>query len=230
MNVLGRLVGREYLRRRYLGRVRPGPLRDFLSEPFPEPRQPATQARLLAVDFETTGLDPKTDRILSIGCIELAQSKIQLGSAWHQLLSVERAIPAQSAVIHQITDDQASAGASQESAIGELLRRLHGHVMLVHFKRIEQEFMDAACRRLWGAGFVCPMIDTLELGRRMLEMVMHQLRPTDLRLYNLRRRFELPDYQAHSAVNDALATAELYLALRSELDPAARRPLSDFLL
>ena len=44
-------------------------------------------------------------------------------------------------------------------------RRLAGHVILVHYKNIEQNFIDAACRRLYGSPFIIPIIDTLPIAQ-----------------------------------------------------------------
>ena len=41
----------------------------------------------------------------------------------------------------------------------------------------------------------------------------------DLRLFNLRPRYNLPRYKAHNALSDAIATAELFMALAAEMAP-----------
>lgn len=223
------LFGLGAARRRALKRAPPGPMRDFLAASLPAPTAPCGQAPIAALDFEVTGTDPADAVILSMGLVEIRHRVIRLDTAWQRLLRPEQAIPEASAIIHQITDDQAAAGIALEEAVPQLLERLAGKVMLVHSRHIEQGFLDRACRELYGAPFLIPTIDTLELARRYLSIRSHGIQTGDLRLFNLRPRFNLPRYKAHNALNDALATAELFLAISAEMDPPGRAALKHFL-
>lgn len=224
-----RLFGKGYQRKKALARAAPGPLADFLATPFPDKNADCRELEIAAVDLETTGLDPRRDVILSIGLVYIVDFGIRLGSAWHSIVRIDRDIPGESAVIHQITDDQSAAGAPIEELLPELLRRLAGRPMLVHYSPIEQNFISAACQRLYGAPFVTPIIDTLEIGQRVFERRNHLIQPGDLRLFNLRPRYNLPHYKAHNALSDALATAELFLAMADNLYPGRPCPLGEFL-
>jgi DNA polymerase-3 subunit epsilon len=174
---------------------------------------------IVALDLETTGLDPGRDNILSYGLVHLRKMSILLETARHAVISVPAEIPESSAVIHQITDDVAAKGIPIEQALPELLGELRGRVMLVHYAGIEQNFLDAACRQLYGVPFVVRTIDTLVLARRLLEIRNHTIQPGNLRLFNLRPQYNLPQYKAHNALSDALATAELFLAMAAEMFP-----------
>jgi len=209
----------EAKRRRALRQVEPGPMRDFLAAPLPSRNARCAESDIVSLDLETTGLDPRQHHILSMGLVTLHRQTIRLDSAWHRLIRQQDELPADSVVIHQITDDQAAAGVPLEEALPELLLRLSGKVMLVHFARVEQRFLDAACRRLYGAPFLIPTIDTLVLAQRYLSLRNHSIQAGDLRLFNLRPRFGLPRYKAHNALSDALATAELFLAMSAEMAP-----------
>ena len=224
-----RFFGKDYRRRRALAKAAPGPLADFLAIPFPDRQQDCRELQIVAVDLETTGLDPKKDNILSIGLVEIDHFGIKLNTSWHRIVRVGQAIPGETAVIHQITDDQSAAGEPIEELLPQVLRRLTGKPMLVHYSPIEQNFLDAACRRLYGAPFVIPIIDTLEIGQRVFERRNHLIQPGDLRLFNLRPRYNLPHYKAHNALSDALATAELFLAMAENLYPGTPCPLGEFL-
>ena len=195
--MLGRLLGKDYQRRQALGRAKPGPLADFLATPWPDKRTDCRDLELVSIDLETTGLDPKKDVILSIGLVHVDRWGVKLGTAWHRIVQIETAIPGESAVIHQITDDQSAAGQPIDELMPTLLGRLAGRPMIVHYSPIEQNFIDAACRRLYGAPFVAPIIDTLEIAQRVFERRNHLIQPGDLRLFNLRPRYNLPQYRAH---------------------------------
>jgi DNA polymerase-3 subunit epsilon len=185
---------------------------------------------IVALDLETTGLDPQRDSILSYGLVRLRDMAIRLETARHEVIQVREDIPETAAVIHQITDDVAAAGRPLEQVLPDILAQLAGRVMLVHYAKIEQGFLDAAFRRLYGAPFVIHTIDTLVLARRLFEIRNPTIQANNLRLFNLRPQYNLPQYKAHNALSDALATGELFLALAAEMYPGqADCPLQRFL-
>ncbi len=214
-----RILGKDYARRKALDKVNGGPLHDFLATPFPDKRQSCDDTEIVSLDLETTGLDPKKDAILSIGLVHMQHMRIRLDTSWHEIIRIDREIPEESAVIHHITDDRTAEGRPLAEVLPLLLRRLAGKVMLVHYANIEQNFLDAACREMYGAPFVVPTIDTLMLAQRLYERRNHTVEAGDLRLFNLRPRYNLPRYKAHNALSDALATAELFLAMSAEMAP-----------
>jgi len=229
MKFLDRFRSFDARRRRALAEAAPGVMQEFLSIPGIAAGTPIEEVPIVSLDLETTGLDPGKDEIVSMGLVEMQFERIRLDSTWHQLVRLGRDLPSQSVVIHNITDDQMQTGRPLEDVLPELLSRLKGKVMLVHYKSVEQNFINAACERLYGAPFVVQTIDTLQLGMRVFELQNHTIQPTDLRLFNLRPRYNLPRYRAHNALIDAVATAELFLALSHEIAPRGHAPLQDFL-
>jgi DNA polymerase III subunit epsilon len=219
----------DWGRRWQLRRAAEGPLRAYLSQPLPSPRRDYRETDFLAVDLETTGLDVRRDLILSVGYVCLHGKRIDLGSAHHRVVRIDRSIPEASAVIHQITDDQSARGLELETVLAELLDTLTGKVMIAHHAAIECGFLGNACRRLWGAGLPVPVVDTQVLARRTLERRQIPFKGSDLRLHALGDRYNLPRYGAHNALSDALTAAELFLAQAAHRDSGKGIPLADFL-
>ena len=224
-----RFLGLESRRRHLLRKCAPGPLCDYLAEPFADRSGDYRQARFVALDLETTGLDPRQDEILSIGLVDLQAGRIDLGSAKHYLVTPSRQIPERSAVIHHITDDLACRGQALSEVMPLVLARLAGGVLLGHHVSIEREFLGAACQRLYGAPLLVPLADTESLIRRWLEQRNQSFTGRDLRLHALRTRYGLPRYKAHNALVDALATAELFCAFVARRDLGGTAPLKLFL-
>jgi len=228
------LFGLERRRRRALAGLAAQPderttaMRDYLATPLLQRRTPCADAGLVALDFETTGLDARHDRILSIGLVGIDGLSIRLASAQHHLVNDAGPIPERSAVIHGITDDHAAAGQPLQQLLPDLLQTLAGRAIVVHHAAVERQFLQAACERLYGVPFVGRFIDTEVLARRRMERSQQPIRGSDLRLFNLRRAYQLPRYPAHNALSDALATAELFLLLAAHADPAGRAPIGDF--
>lgn len=217
--MLQRFLSLETRRKRALSKSMPGALHNYLSTPLAPKKAQCNELSIVALDLETTGLDPKKDKILSYGLVEIQHMTIKLETSRHQLIKIDEEIPEESAVIHQITDDQAATGIDIKTALHEILEQLAGKVMLVHYAMIEQNFLSNICEKLYGAPFLIPTIDTLALAQRLFERRNHTIQAGDLRLFNLRPRYNLPNYKAHNALSDALATAELFLAMAAEMVP-----------
>ena len=224
---LDRLLPLDVRRRAALRRAPPGPLRDYLAIPFPPRRSDLRRARFLALDLETTGLDPARDEIVSAAWVALEWDAIHLATAHHELVAPERAMPEASAVLHGITDDAAARGAPLRDVLVELLAALAGRVLVAHNAPFELAMVDAACMRLLGGRFVAPAVDTMDLARGWLESRGAPALPgaASLRLAAVRRRHNLPRYRAHDALSDAVAAAELFLAQVAEREREGGREI-----
>lgn len=210
----------QWRRRRQASRAPEGALRDFLTADPPGPATTSDDLRLLAVDFETTGLNPSGDRILTIGYVPVDGPQIQLAGARH-LIVAQPVEVGQSAVVHGVTDDTIAQGVPLQEALDLLLGALTGRVLLAHHADIERDFTCAASREVYGMAPHLSVVDTLTLQARVLRVDAETARQGSLRLPQARRHFGLPRYRSHQALTDALACAELYLAQVAELGGSA---------
>ncbi len=219
----------DWKRRWRLRRTRSEPMRGYLAHPFPLARTDYREVEYLAIDLETTGLDIAKDLILSVGYVGVRGTSIDLSSARHRVVRIDRSIPEATAVIHQITDDEAAQGGELAEILEELLEALAGKVMIAHHARIERGFLSNACKRLWRQRLIMPVVDTQTLALRTFERRQTPFKASDLRLHALGDRYNLPHYGAHNALSDALASAELFLAQAAYRDDGDGLPLRDFL-
>lgn len=223
-------------RRRMARRVPDGPLRRYLEMPSPAPDTALDDLPLLAVDVETTGLDPRRDHVVSVGFVPIDGHSVVLGGAGTMLLrpggrTDERGV-GQSATVHGITDDTAATGMSVGEALDRVFDAVTGRVILGHHARMETGFLTALCEREYGVRPPFAVVDTLELHHRVLRgRIDRGFAPDppvgDLRLWTARERYALPRYRAHDALVDALACAELYLAQVGELSERGVRTLRE---
>lgn len=204
--------GYEAKRRSLLAKVPNGPLKDFLSIPFPDKSTPINEVPMVALDFETTGLDANSSQLLSMGYVNIKRLNIELGSTTHFLVKSEADRLGENVAIHQITEQESQQGLSLEASVEKLLKALAGKVMLVHYAKVEQSFLAKACKILYGFEPVYPIIDTLVVAKRRLDQKQAAYDPSELRLTNLRDSYSLPGHYAHNALNDAVATGEVLLA------------------
>jgi DNA polymerase-3 subunit epsilon len=224
-----RLLGLDFRRRRLLRAAPAGPLHDYLAAPFPDRDADFHAVEFIALDLETTGLDPRRDEILSVGLVALLDERIDLGSARHYRIAPTRQVPERSVALHRITDEAAARGRPAAEVLPAVLARLAGRVLLGHHVETERAFLDAACRQLYGCGFLVPLADTEALIRRAMARRNVPLPARELRLHALRERYGLPRYAAHDALVDALATAELFCAFVAQHGLGRGTPLKRFL-
>lgn len=205
-----------------------GALKEFYDVPAPHPKTRLDELPLLAVDVETTGLDPGEHQIVSIGWVPVTGGIIELGGAGYTVIRGSEGFSVgSSAVIHQLTDDEIAAGLSMEEALTQLLTALRGRALLAHFAPMEQNFLSAACQEHFGAPLQLPIVDTFAIERRHMEKMATYPRGEDLRLARVRARYSLPQYANHQALTDALASAELYLAQTSQLNVSMLREIAE---
>ncbi len=228
--IFERLFSLESRRKRLLARTPQGPVHDFLNTPFVPPRQDCRHTDYIALDLETTGLDPQRDTILSFGYVGMHGTRIDLATARHRIIQTQKSLPEQSVVIHQLTDDTVARGEPLITVLSEFLRVLAGKVMIAHHAKVELSFIAAACRKLFDSEFLVPTVDTQYIAKRSLERRNIAYAANELRLFNLRERYNLPHYQAHNALSDAIAAGELFAAQVEEQGACRTLPLKQFLL
>ncbi|WP_028022869.1 3'-5' exonuclease [Enterovibrio calviensis] len=180
---------------------------------------PLSEVEFVALDLETTGLDPTKSEIISVGLVPFTLSRIHCREAKHWIVKPRKALNEESVVFHGITHSDISDAPDLRRILEEVLAALEGKIVVVHYRRIEREFIDTAIKQRLGEGLMFPVIDTLEIEswfhRKPRQKLWSRLfcRPlTSIRLADSRRRYNLPFYQGHNALVDALATAELLQA------------------
>ncbi|HLS05719.1 MAG TPA: 3'-5' exonuclease [Wenzhouxiangella sp.] len=191
----------------------------FYRGPWPAADAPMENVQMAALDLETTGLDWRRHAIVSIGIVPFTLDRIRPSRGFYRLVKPRRKLEARSVTIHRITHARLADAPDLAEIADELLAALAGRIAVVHYRAIERRFLYQAFRLRFGEGLLFPLIDTMEIERRVLR---HQRRlawfsPSvrrrqSLRLADVRRRYGLPEYSPHHALTDALATAELLQA------------------
>lgn len=190
----------------------PGPYARLLGAALPSPRTRFADVEFLSLDIETTGLDPDRAEILSIGSVLVRNNRIDLGTARSCLVRPEAEV-GDSASVHGLTDTLCGTGDELGEVLNEVVEDLAGRVLVVHHAPLDKALLDRACREAYGGALHVPVVDTLALELRRRRRREQTVGPESLRLGNLRTAYHLPYYAGHDALADALATAELLLAM-----------------
>lgn len=180
-------------------------------------KQSFADSEFLVLDFETTGLNPKTDRLLSAGWTVISNGRVQLGQSQHYYIRHDDTISDESVGIHHITEQDALNGVPVSEVFPLLLQQLSGRVLVAHYADIEVGFLQQVATAVYRTGLPLYTVDTLQLAYRLHYKNSVHVPQDALNLFNLRQRYQLPRYKAHNAMLDAVATAELLLILIDEM-------------
>jgi DNA polymerase-3 subunit epsilon len=191
---------------------------DFYRQGVISPETSIGQAPMVAMDFETTGLSSADSEIVSIGLVPFDLRRIYCGESRHWIVKPEQDITEDSIVFHGITHSNVDTAPPLANILDRVLDAIEGKLVVVHYRYIEREFFNKAVLRLLQEPLLFPLIDTMEIESNILQeqqsffdkILRKQLEP--VRLGYCRRRYNLPHYDAHNALTDAIATAELLQA------------------
>jgi len=174
---------------------------------------PLEQVRFVVLDCETTGLDARRHRIISIGGVSVSQCEIDLGDTFEALLQVR--FNTYATLVHGITRDQTRAGMDESEAIARLLTYLRDGVIVGHHIGHDLAMIDAALGRHSDGQLLNRHIDTGELVQRLLldGALEDRAPPKDLSLDSMCAVFGVLPYGRHTAPGDAFLTAQIFLRL-----------------
>ncbi|WP_395373257.1 exonuclease domain-containing protein [Marinicella sp. W31] len=183
------------------------------------------ETKLVALDVETTGLSPLNDRIISVAVVPFSGS-IDLQHSRYFMIQ-QQLKNSDAVLIHGITDEDMAAAEDEEVVLEQVLDVLRNAVMLAHHGDLDWRFLQHRLQLHFQAPLMIQMVDTMGLEMRRLQLQQQPIVDGMLTLGACRQRYGLPDFAQHDARNDALATAELFLAQLSRLGGIHKARLKD---
>ncbi|PIW08639.1 MAG: DNA polymerase III subunit epsilon [Comamonadaceae bacterium CG17_big_fil_post_rev_8_21_14_2_50_60_13] len=158
-------------------------------------------------DTETTGLNPSEgDQIIQIGAARCVNGKLLKQESFEQLVDPERLIPAVTIPIHGITQEMVRGKPKITAVLPAFHAFAQDTVLVAHNAAFDMRFLQLQERNT-GLKFDHPVLDTL-----LLSAVVHPNQESH-RLEAIAERFNITVLGRHTALGDALVTAEVWLRL-----------------
>ncbi len=184
---------------------------------------PLTKLTYVAFDTETTGLNPSDgDEIIQIGAVRIVNGRMLVNEVIDQLVNPQRAVPPSSVKVHGIQAELLD----RQPTIDKVLPHFHSFVkntvLVAHNAAFDMRFLQLK-EELTGLRFENPVLDTL-----LLSSLVHPNQEGHS-LDDIAARLNIRVTGRHTALGDALVTAEVLLKLIPLLETRGIRTLADAL-
>lgn len=160
-------------------------------------------------DTETTGLEPRTNRVVEAGAIRFDARGIV--SRFNVLINPGCPMPAEVTKINGITDAMLAGQPSAEIVMPDFLRFIGESVLIAHNAPFDISFINEELSRIGKPLLRNRVIDTRIFAREMFPGL------PNYKLQDLARHFGIEAIDAHRAEDDARVCMELFLVCLDEL-------------
>jgi len=164
---------------------------------------PSHLDHLVAFDLETTGLSPRSDRILEIGAVRYDQAMRPIDEL-QVVVDPQMPIPLAIQRLVGLSDDDVLGGPAPAEAASRLASFCGDAALIAHGGTFDLLFLRALLSESFGSRL---LFDTLDLARILLPTFESHSLPL------LSRRLGIPHERPHRALSDARATGDLFRVL-----------------
>lgn len=173
----------------------------------------------VSLDCETTGLNVRTDEIISIGAVRIVGNRILTSERFEVLVRPERGVSPQSVRIHRLRERDVAQGLPIDEAMKALMHFIGSRPLVGYYLEFDVALLNRAIFPLLGQGLPQPKI---EVSALYYDYKIRQVSPypqqanvnIDLRFNTLMQDLNLPLREAHDALNDAVMAGLAFIKLR----------------
>ena len=182
---------------------------------------PLLSLNAVAFDSETTGLDTSRARMIQLGAVRIVHGEVDTAQSFQQLINPEVPIPDDSREIHHISDADV-ADAPPFTEVVHAFDEWRGDAVLIGYASGFDLAMLKRERELAGLDWSAPRC----LDVRFLVNLLAPNLP-DFSLDTIASWAGVETHDRHSALGDAISTAEIFVALIPRLREAGIRTLAE---
>ncbi len=159
-------------------------------------------------DIETTGLSNEKDEITEIGAVKVENGVIT--DRWSSFVNPGRPIPPKIVELTSITDDMVADAPKINEILPDFFEFCKGCVLVAHNAKFDIGFIKVAAKKC-GIEYNFPQLDTLQLAKCMYPDM------GNYKLNNLEKHLSVVLENHHRAVDDAKATADIFVKMLEQL-------------
>jgi DNA polymerase-3 subunit epsilon len=183
--------------------------------------RPLAELAYTVFDTETTGLDPAGgDEIIAVGAARIVNGRLLQGETFESLVDPQRGLPEASIAVHGITPDMLAGQPTIAQVLPRLRRFAEETVLVGHNAAFDLRFLQLK-EAATGVRFDQPVLDTL-----LLSAAVHPEHRSHS-LEEIAARLGVTVVGRHTALGDALVTAEVFLRLLPLLAERGIRTLGE---
>ena len=179
-------------------------------------QKPLAETRFIALDTETTGLDIKKDRILSIGAIAIKGDTITVSDSLELYVEQDHYDP-KSTPIHGILKKGAYDKTSAIEAIQQTLHFIGTDIIIGHHIGFDIAVINKMLQRHHLGKLKNKTLDTGTLYKRLQHPVNRMNTQQGYSLDQLSEALKIPLYDRHTASGDAMITAIAFIKICKRL-------------
>ncbi len=188
----------------------------------------------VVMDTELTGLNPKSDSIVSVGAVKMSGTMIKIGETFYKIVSPSTELTAESVVVHGITPAETAGKPSIGSVIDDFLAFCEGCVVVGHFISLDLTFINMELKRLSGRTFDNPVVDTYKIHdwikHHSGDFSRHFGGDREKDLFSIAKNYKIQITEAHNALVDAFITAQLFQRFLGYLPKLGVKTVRELLL
>ena len=171
----------------------------------------------VALDCETTGLNTRSDEIIAISAVRIQGDRILTSQRLELLVRPEGAVPADSIRVHRLRGQDVAGGLPAHEAVQQLLHFIGSRPLVGYYLEFDVAMLNRVLFPMLGVRLPQPQIEVSALyyDYKFRQLDAHQKdRSIDLRFATLMHDLDLPEREAHNALNDAVMAALAFTKLR----------------
>jgi DNA polymerase-3 subunit epsilon len=172
----------------------------------------------VSLDCETTGLNVRTDEIISIGAVRIVGNRIMASERLELLVRPERGVSAESVRIHRLRERDVASGLPVEDAMKRLMHFIGSRPLVGYYLEFDLAMLHRAIWPMLGQGLPQAKIEVSSLyyDHKFKQLPPYQQQANadiDLRFATMMNDLGLPLREAHDALNDAVMAALAFIKL-----------------
>jgi DNA polymerase III subunit epsilon len=195
-------------------------------------QQPANQMRWVVADVETSGLNVASDRLLAIGAVAVVNGAVDVADSFEAVVQQSIISSNDNILIHRISGETQRSGVAPVEALLRFMDYLGESPLIGYHAKFDEIMIDRAYKQWLGASLRRQWLDLAHLAPALIAagqlstqatLQGHRARALDWWL----EYFQVKINHRHHAAADALATAQLFVALLKNSADAAKTAQAD---